>query len=141
MREAEALGGGEESLLTLDRVREVVRGVSSHGGESGGGRWRCPASKLLEAARLLQEGGARLLTMSTLPHTDGERVLTYTFELVRGGDLVVRVFTEAQSVSSLFSCFPAADFLEREVNHLFGVKFLGHPNLPQPARGEKGPLP
>ena len=43
--------------------------------------------------------------------------------------LKVRVPAEDASVESLTSVWPAANFFEREVFDLFGVRFPGHPHL------------
>ena len=43
--------------------------------------------------------------------------------------LKVRLTGDDASVESLTSVWPGANFFEREVWDLFGVKFLGHPNL------------
>jgi NADH-quinone oxidoreductase subunit C len=43
--------------------------------------------------------------------------------------LVVRLDSDAASLDSITSIWPAANFYEREVFDLFGVHFGGHPNL------------
>ena len=43
--------------------------------------------------------------------------------------LKVRLMGDDASVESITSIWPAADFFEREVYDLFGVRFLAHPNL------------
>ncbi len=43
--------------------------------------------------------------------------------------LKVRLSGDDASVESLTSVWPGANFFEREVWDLFGVRFLGHPNL------------
>lgn len=43
--------------------------------------------------------------------------------------LKVRLGGDDASVESVTSVWPAADFFEREVFDLFGVRFSGHPNL------------
>lgn len=129
--------GNELPLLTPDSVKEALRAAASRTVASVRTFWRCPSSGFSVCTRFLQEGGARLLTLSATCDLENELVLTYTFELGRGSYLVMSTHTRERSLESLFSTFPAADFLEREVNQLFGVKFVGHPNLPQPSRYEK----
>jgi NADH-quinone oxidoreductase subunit C len=43
--------------------------------------------------------------------------------------LIARVPGGDPSLESVFGVWPGADFFEREVFDLFGVRFLGHPNL------------
>jgi NADH-quinone oxidoreductase subunit C len=43
--------------------------------------------------------------------------------------LIVRLNGDDANVESLFPLWPSCDFFEREVFDLFGVRFLGHPNL------------
>ena len=43
--------------------------------------------------------------------------------------LVVKVSGDDPVVESIYPVWPACNFFEREVFDLFGVRFLGHPNL------------
>lgn len=43
--------------------------------------------------------------------------------------VIARVPGDDPSLESLMGVWPAANFFEREVFDLFGVRFLGHPNL------------
>ena len=43
--------------------------------------------------------------------------------------LAVRLSSDAASLDSITSAWPAANFYEREIFDLFGVHFAGHPNL------------
>ena len=43
--------------------------------------------------------------------------------------LKVKLQGDDAAVESITSLWPAANFFEREVFDLFGVRFLGHPNL------------
>lgn len=43
--------------------------------------------------------------------------------------LTVRLNSEDANVKSLYPLWPACDFFEREVFDLYGVRFMGHPNL------------
>jgi NADH-quinone oxidoreductase subunit C len=42
---------------------------------------------------------------------------------------VIARLSEGQSISSIVSVWPSANFYEREIFDLFGVPFTGHPNL------------
>jgi len=121
--------------LTLKIVEDALRGASSRSAEAGGETWRCPENLFGSCSRLIQEGGGRLLTLSASSDEAEELLLTYTFELGAARTFTVSVSPRDGTVDSLFSRFVTADFLEREVNQLFGVKFLGHPNLPLAGRG------
>ena len=58
--------------------------------------------------------------------------ILYHFTLERFG-LVISLRVEldrgAPAVDSLACCFPAAEWIEREIHELFGVDFRGHPDL------------
>lgn len=43
--------------------------------------------------------------------------------------LKVRLASDAAEVESLTSVWPGADFFEREIFDLFGIRFAGHPDL------------
>lgn len=86
----------------------------------------------LPAVRDLRGAQARFVTLSAAALDSGEVEIAYFFEVgAQLRTLVTR--TEGRTVPSLFSFYGAADIPEREAARAFGVKFLGHPNLP---RGE-----
>lgn len=119
-------------LLTMKALEEAVHHPGATGGDVTRREYNCPRAHFMQASRLLHDGGARLLTLSAIGRGGDELELTYTFQLDASSSVVLQTTTEERTVDSLFSSFPAADFLEREVNTLFVVKFLGHPNLQQP---------
>jgi NADH-quinone oxidoreductase subunit C len=43
--------------------------------------------------------------------------------------LKVKLSGDDATVESIYSVWPSCDFFEREIFDLFGVRFLGHPNL------------
>ena len=104
------------------------RGNPSDAGPAGG-CFRCPTALLADSARALHAAGARLLTLAATLEADGEATLTYTFSIGTNRVLALEATSAEKTVDSLFSMFSTADFLEREVNHIFGLKFVGHPNL------------
>jgi NADH-quinone oxidoreductase subunit C len=58
------------------------------------------------------------LSYSLLSHSPKQRIR-----------LVARVSGESPTIASITSVWPAANFYEREVFDLFGVRFAGHPRL------------
>ena len=57
-----------------------------------------------------------------------------SYQLLRVGDEPARVsvqvwLDEGETVDSVVSVWPAADWLEREAWDMMGIRFLGHPNL------------
>ncbi|MDQ7824652.1 MAG: NADH-quinone oxidoreductase subunit C [Candidatus Eremiobacteraeota bacterium] len=92
--------------------------------------WECTSSQFTAVASRLKEAQARLITVYATPQGEREVGLKYYFDL-EGFVLIVTTRTEKSSISSLYTLFLNADFIEREINNLFRIKFLGHPNLPR----------
>ncbi len=103
------------------------------------GDWSLVVSppRLLEvAAHLRDAGGAEFDLCSDVTATDwpprAERFdviyTLYSTRLKHRVRLKVRV-AETASVPSVASVWPAANWLEREVFDLFGIRFAGHPDL------------
>jgi len=86
--------------------------------------------KFITSVRGLREAGARFLTLEAFSGEGGEVEIVCHFSL---GDEVHGLATRTvdRTVPSLFSFYGSADFPEREAARSFGVKFLGHPNLPR----------
>ena len=76
----------------------------------------------------MKEIGAVFITISTLRSEDEGFWLIYYFQHM-DRKIVLKVKTRENSIPSLYSYFGVADFLEREINNLFAIKFIGHPNL------------
>ena len=91
--------------------------------------WECKLSQFGPIVTRLKEAGARLITLSVYPGQDGEMGLSYFFEL-DGSFCIVKTQSSQMTVPSLYTLFVSADYLEREANALFDLKFTGHPNLP-----------
>lgn len=136
---------------TLGRktLEECLQGRRPPGDSTAEGEcYHCPTSLLAEAARTLHSKGSRLVSLAATLEADGEATMTYTFCVGDNKVLALEASSVDKTVDSLFSLFSTADFLEREVSHLFGIKFVGHPNLatppnpPTPSRDEpEGPRP
>ena len=88
---------------------------------------------LLAVARWLRErlGFELLSSISGVDLLDHLEIIYHLRALAHRYLLQLRVRVEAQKpeVESLVSVWPGANWLEREVYDLFGVRFLGHPDL------------
>jgi NADH:ubiquinone oxidoreductase subunit C len=82
------------------------------------------------SVRGLREAGARFLIMEAFSGEGGEVEIVCHFSC-RDEVHTLSTRTVDGTVPSLFSFFGSADFPEREAARSFGVKFLGHPNLPR----------
>jgi NADH-quinone oxidoreductase subunit C len=89
-----------------------------------------PHLDVLEMARRMAAAEALLSTISATALPDGETELIYHY---RSGSaaLNIRVCTTANSIPSIAPLCQAANWIEREIQDLYAVKFTGHPN---PAR-------
>ncbi len=93
------------------------------------------AERLLDAAFYLRDslGYTYLSDIAIVDYLDdGLFEIVYHFYHLDGGDslvLKVRVPRDAPHVPALTPYWPGANFHEREGYDLFGINFLGHPNL------------
>lgn len=89
-------------------------------------------SALLDMARFLfQEHSARFCTASAVDTRWGVEIL-YHFSLDLANKMVtVKVLAKKPflQMESMASFLPAANWIEREINEMFGVQFLGHPDM------------
>ena len=80
---------------------------------------------------IFQEQGARLCTASGVDSRWGVEII-YHFAydtqnmIVSLRTLVDKPFMKIESVANFL---PAADWIEREIHEMFGVDFIGHPDL------------
>ena len=91
-----------------------------------------PADKLLPVARELKVRGFDRLGMVTAVDRGEEFELVYRVQsrsLSAAAFVKTRVARERASIDSLYEVWPAADWQEREVWDLFGIAFVGHPDL------------
>ena len=87
---------------------------------------------LLEAARRLAGEGFDNLHCITAVDRNDSVELIYIFYSMNSRACTIlktRLALNDLSVESLANIWRSADWLEREVYDLFGVKFLNHPNL------------
>jgi NADH-quinone oxidoreductase subunit C len=87
---------------------------------------------LLDVAKFLfHEHGARLCTASGVDTRWGVEIL-YHFSLDPMNKMVtLKVLAEKPflKMDSVASFLPAANWIEREISEMFGVEFLGHPDM------------
>jgi len=88
----------------------------------------CKNAAFLATSKRLKDFGAALQTICAVLGDDSEVELSYFFEM-EGSFFIVKTTTAGKVINSLFSLYKSADFIEREISHLFGVKFMGHPRL------------
>ena len=95
------------------------------------GLWMAaPALDVLAMAELMYRLEARLSTMTGVALDTGETGIIYHYCL---GTLPINIKTETRNreIPSITPVTRAADWSEREISDLYGVRFAGHPN---PAR-------
>ncbi|MGQ4913532.1 MAG: NADH-quinone oxidoreductase subunit C [Candidatus Asgardarchaeia archaeon] len=83
----------------------------------------------IKAAKLLAEKDVRLITISCVDNgLDFE--LLYHFD-ADGTIVSIRTFVpkDINEIESLASVLPGANWIEREIHDLFGLKFNGHPDF------------
>lgn len=128
------------SQFVLDRLKEelgegVLETHNQHGDETA----TIAASRLLQAARFLRDDPAldmkMLVDITAVDHPERENRLevVYHFHSLEKGHRL-RLKLEAPGgddpeVESLTKLWKGADWQEREVYDMFGVRFRGHPDL------------
>lgn len=91
-----------------------------------------PKEGILEAARCLQSAGFDNLHCITAIDKKDRIELIYAFYSMKkraAATLKTRLSLGDLAIDSISRTWRSADWLEREVYDLFGVKFLDHPNL------------
>lgn len=87
--------------------------------------------KLLETAETLHAEGFEMLHCLTAIDKKENIELVYIFQSLKKHQtftLKVALALDSLEIESLSSLYKAADWLEREVFDLFGVKFVNHPD-------------
>ena len=116
----------------LDSLQEVCSEVSCDSAEGLGGEvWvQIEPDQLRAVAQTLIERHdmRHLSTITAQGRGKGVEVLYHFWQ---DGGLTLRVYCprERLVLSSLVDLSPAANWHEREVHDLFGVEFVGHPDL------------
>ena len=93
---------------------------------------------LLEVMRFLRDDAALAFEMLSdvcavdyLPRVPRFEVVYHLYSVTKNHRLRVKVLVDgkAPSVPSLTALWPSADWMEREVWDLYGIRFEGHPDL------------
>lgn len=110
----------KDDLITLstDRPNRTVAEIT-------------PAILFRAAGYLFNEHGLRFIITSAMD-VNGRFEILYHFSKDDTGMIItlkVSVPYDNPEVDSLVPLFVAADWIEREVHELFGIRFSGHPNL------------
>ena len=120
-------------MSTLEeRIAERHPGPELGQQKDGTAYWRVAPERVADAVALLvQLGCSRFLDLTVIddpqrPDRFDLNYLLYSMQDRRWFRLRARTTGSAPSIVRLF---PGADFYEREVFDLFGVRFDGHPNL------------
>jgi NADH-quinone oxidoreductase subunit C len=95
-------------------------------------RARVPARLLVEVARTCDAAGFSYPADITAVDTGSDLRIIYRLVSLNSGQHVVLSVGAARSgarLPTLSGVFGAAEWLEREIYDLFGVRFEGHPNL------------
>jgi NADH:ubiquinone oxidoreductase subunit D/NADH:ubiquinone oxidoreductase subunit C len=134
MTDQELTGVGASQMAS---VPQLVNSLSARfaGAVSEGedGSLVVERDRLLDVARALKEdhGLDYLCNLSSVDWPDRFDVVYHIASSAGGTPITVHVAADKSEpvVPSLFSVYPGADFQEREVYDLMGIKFTGHPNL------------
>jgi len=93
------------------------------------------ASRIREAMELLRDNGfSMLIDLTAVHYPNGEAKFELIYNMLsmdRNLRLILKVFLEDDypEVESVSSVFKTANWYEREVFDMFGVRFKNHPNL------------
>lgn len=91
-----------------------------------------PKESLLETARrLLGEGFDNLHCITAVDRIQDIELIYIFYSIDKHACVILktRVALNNLTIESLANIWKSADWLEREIYDLFGVKFLNHPNL------------
>jgi NADH-quinone oxidoreductase subunit C len=123
--------------VTIDRLRAALGDENATvaemlPGDTERADIRASREELLEVLGTLRRVGFERLEMITAVDRGETFEVVYRLEsrsLTMAATVRVSVPREEPKVDSAYGLWPAADWQEREVYDLFGVRFTGHPDL------------
>lgn len=118
----------------IDRITTALAGRVESYPDAGFSGLRVSPADLPELMLFLRDkAGMNYLANLTATDLKEDFELTYHLYAIPDNGLKfavkTRVSREAPQLPSVFSLYPTADWQEREVFDLMGVRFSGHPNL------------
>jgi NADH:ubiquinone oxidoreductase subunit C len=124
-------------MTTFEAIRALVEMIPGMADISVAESWgdpliEIPPGALLSVAGELRSVGFDRLGMVTAVDWDREFELVYRIQsrsLGAAAFLKARIPRDRASIDSLCEIWPAANWQEREVFDLFGIEFVGHPDL------------
>ncbi|MDP6793519.1 MAG: NADH-quinone oxidoreductase subunit C, partial [Anaerolineales bacterium] len=129
------VGSAEQATVAADPIVARFDGALRPDERKGYEGYIVAAGRLPEVATVLRDelGYDYLSSVTGVDYIDeGQLEIVYHAYQTSGGpalNLKVQVDRENPVLSSLVSVYPGADFQEREIFDLYGVRFEGHPNL------------
>ncbi|MCC7020755.1 MAG: NADH-quinone oxidoreductase subunit D [Ardenticatenales bacterium] len=127
----------QTDVVAAPAPADVVAAVHKQLGErvtvDDGGALVVGPSNLIDVVRALRDdhGLDYLANLTAVDWLDRFEVVYHLCSSAGGAPIVLKTTTDRANprVPSLFGIYPGADFQEREVYDMFGIRFAGHPNL------------
>ncbi|HYN90058.1 MAG TPA: NADH-quinone oxidoreductase subunit D [Ardenticatenaceae bacterium] len=123
-----------EIEITTTAAAELNRHLGSDGYRTQDNALVVEPRRLLDVVRTLHEalGYDYLSNLTSVDYEDRFEVVYHLYNIQKGGGHVyIKCATDKDNpvVPSLVSIYKGADFQEREVYDMMGIRFAGHPNL------------
>ncbi len=118
--------------LSKNLTREFPGEISEISGDSKEKKFSIPKEALLKIAKYLKGNDYNYLSFVTaVDNPDCFTMIYYFKSIPHAGSLTIKVDLPKTkpNIDSLVPLFAGADWLEREVYDLMGIKFNGHPDL------------
>lgn len=85
-------------------------------------------NKVKKIIDLFKKAEARLITLTAYSNSNGEIFIYYHFDL-KNSIFTVKIKVVNSKINSITKKFPAADWIEKEICEMYGIKFIGHKKL------------